>query len=588
MGSPWSFEDLDDLFGDYPFDDDGQSPLADELVSSGHASPSGDVTAATSLPALLLPAPPAQVNTYQAPTMGSQLYLPSPPASQPAPAVPVLGQLFLPSRAEVTSVPQSGSVSASLGDSASPESAASPGAGEDGQANGPQKRKNKPRRNWSREETTRLVKGVEKYGIGAWARIQADEEFGLAHRKPWDLKDRFRLLWPNEYGTRDGPIFYKLDVDAALHHKKLNRKKNKKRGGEERPAVPKRAPGSAAVAATTATGRRKVTIRKGTEWSAEEEADLLTAYQTHGKVWRSAAANRGLAFYGRSISDIQRRFSELYPELAGGRPLDPSRSLWGPSDQATAFERGLLNSFGTQGVSRLQAQRISGLVAGPSHTVAPNDGTPGVGGIVHPPAREVGVRPSTYTPEGIVGQDLGFPSPIAALSPVAAEDAAGYRIPTPPILAPEHQLFTPPPPVSAYGHYDQPGQAPNMIPAAPELDANTFPFTEDMVVEMEEFLRDWNPGPDAVDSPAPNLGEVPPLLDYTEEEMMAEMGDYFSDVVPEPETPQSVVSEAFLGPSTDPEVMAAMEEFFGEATGSGWTEEQIMAELDKRFGGDGN
>ncbi|KAF3263538.1 hypothetical protein TWF192_005817 [Orbilia oligospora] len=131
-------------------------------------------------------------------------------------------------------------------------------------------------------------------------------------------------------------------------------------------------------------------------------------------------------------------------------------------------------------------------------------------------------------------------------------------------------------------------QAPNMIPAAPELDANTFPFTEDMMVEMEEFLRDWDPGPDAVDSPAPDLGEVPPLLDYTEEEMMAEMGDYFSDVVPEPETPQSMVPEPFLGPSTDPEVMAAMEEFFGEATGSGWTEERIMAELDKRFGGDGN
>ncbi|KAK6502274.1 hypothetical protein TWF506_002857 [Arthrobotrys conoides] len=461
MGSPWSFEDMDDLFGDYAFDED-ELPLEDELFSGGYASPPNDVVSAPSLPALLLPAPPAQVNTYQAPTMGSQLFLPSPPASQPTPAVPVLGQLSLSSRAEVTSVPHSASVSASLGDSASPESAASPGADEDGRANGPQKRKNKPRRNWDREETIRLVKGVEKYGIGAWARIQADEEFGLAHRKPWDLKDRFRLLWPNEYGTRDGPIFYKLDVDVALRHKKLNRKKNKKRGGEQ-PAEPGRAPGSV-VAATTPTGRRKVTIRKGTEWSAEEEADLLTAFQRHGKVWRSAAADRGLAFYGRSISDIQRRFAELYPELVGGRPSDPSTPLWGPSDQATAFERGLLNSFGTQGVTRLQAQRISALVAGPSHTIAPNDGAPGIGGIVHPPAREVGVRPNTYTPEGIVGRDLGFPSPIAALSPAAAEDAAGCRLLTPPIAAPELQLFTPPPPVPAY--YDQPGQVAEAPPVA--------------------------------------------------------------------------------------------------------------------------
>lgn len=451
MASPWSDGDLEDLFGDGLFDVP-LSPLADEYGSSAHASPtagqftSGNVASATRLPALLLPTPPAQVSPYQAPPVRPQLCLPSPPASQLAPVVSVLGQPSLPSA----------SVSASSGDAASPESATSPDADEDGQANGQQKRKNKPRRNWEREETIRLVKGVEKYGIGAWARIQADEEFGLTHRKPWDLKDRFRLLWPDEYGARDGPAFYNLDVDAALRHKKQNRKKNKKRGGERE--EPRRARGSVVVAATTATGRRRVTIRKGTEWSAEEEADLLTAHQRHGKLWRASAADRELAFHGRSIEDIRRRFSELYPELAGGRPEDPSRPLWGPSDQATAFERGLINGFGTQGVSRLQAQRISAAVAGPSHRIAPNNGTPRVGGIVHPPAQEAGVRPNTYTPEGIVGQELGFPSPIAALSPAAAEDAAGCRLPTPPVTAPELQLFTPPPPVSAHGHYDELGQ----------------------------------------------------------------------------------------------------------------------------------
>ncbi|KAK6330931.1 hypothetical protein TWF718_003126 [Orbilia javanica] len=471
MASPWSDEGLDDLFGDGLFDG-AFSPLLDEHGLFDYISPpaeqptSSDAAPETILPALLLPAPPAQVNPYQASPGVSQLYLPSPPASQPSSTDPVLGQLFLPSRVETTSVSHPASVSASSGDTASPESAASPGADEDGQANGSQKRKNKPRRNWEREETIRLVEGVEKYGIGAWARIQADEEFGLSHRKPWDLKDRFRLLWPNEYGTRDGPIFYKLDVDAALRHKKLNRKKNKKKGQEgEPPAEPRRAraaPGST----TTATGRRRVTIRKGTEWSAEEEADLLTAYQKHRRVWRSAAADRALAFYGRSISDIQNRFSELYPELAGGRSEGPGSLSWELSDQATAFERGLYNGFGTQGVTRLQAQRISAVVAGPSSNFVPSDGTPGVGGIVHPPAQEVSVRPNTYTPEGIVGQDLGFPSPVAALSPASAECAAEHGLPTPPVTAPELQLFTPPPPVSAHGHYDEPGQVTEALPVA--------------------------------------------------------------------------------------------------------------------------
>ncbi|KAK6502275.1 hypothetical protein TWF506_002858 [Arthrobotrys conoides] len=133
-----------------------------------------------------------------------------------------------------------------------------------------------------------------------------------------------------------------------------------------------------------------------------------------------------------------------------------------------------------------------------------------------------------------------------------------------------------------------PQQAPEMLLFAPELDADTFTFTEEMMVGMEEFLREWDSAP--AESPANDLGETPPppLLDYSEEQMMEDIGDYFSDVAPEPATPQSVVSDPFLGLSADPEVMAAMEEFFGEAAGGGWTEEQIMAELDKRFGGDGN
>ncbi|KAK6496372.1 hypothetical protein TWF481_002397 [Arthrobotrys musiformis] len=464
--------DFDDLFGDDLFGG-SPSPLADDHYSSSHAgSPSlqptpSDVTPVTSLPTLLLPAPPAQVNHYQAPPVGFQLYLPSPPASQPASEGPVPGQLFLPSGGSsfgATSVPPLASVSASPGDAASPESAASPSTGEDGGANGPRKRrKYKPRRNWEREETIRLVKGVEKYGIGAWSRIWADEEFDLSHRTPWDLKDRFRTMWPDEYGgARDVATFFKLDFDAAVRHKKLNRKKTKRKGaGVEGPPAPapEMPPAPVVLAATTATGRRRVTKRKGTDWSAEEEADLLTAFHRYGRVWRTAAADRGLAFYGRSISDLKDRFAELYPELAGDRPAVPSKPLLVPLDQATAFERGLHNGFGTQGVTRLRAQRISGTVPGPSRPVAPNDGTPGVGGIVHPPAREVGVRPNTYTPEGIVGQDLGFPSPIAALSPIlspaAAEFAAGCRPPTTPTtpieLADLLQLFTPPPPVSELG-----------------------------------------------------------------------------------------------------------------------------------------
>ncbi|KAK6330930.1 hypothetical protein TWF718_003125 [Orbilia javanica] len=122
------------------------------------------------------------------------------------------------------------------------------------------------------------------------------------------------------------------------------------------------------------------------------------------------------------------------------------------------------------------------------------------------------------------------------------------------------------------------------------LDANTFNFTEDMMPEMEEFLRGWYSElvPEVAGNSATNIAGTPPSLEYNEADMMAEMNDYFGDVAPEPAIPQPVTPEPLFGPSTDPEVMAAMEEFFGEATCGGWTEETMMAELNKRFGEDGN
>ncbi|KAK6341914.1 hypothetical protein TWF730_001399 [Orbilia blumenaviensis] len=431
MSSPAWSSDLDDLF-DERFLEGSPPPLADENTSSNNAyspieqSASDSVASVTRSSDLLLPVPPAQI--YQPTTIIRNLHF------------PVLAPVSAPT--------------------ALPDSAVSPSADD-----GPPKRKNKPRRNWEREETIRLVKGVEKHGIGAWAKIHADEEFDLSHRKPWDLKDRFRTMWPTEYKDHDGLSFFQLDVDAAADLKKKMRKKTKRRG-KERVAEEE---GPSASGARTATGRRKVTKRKGTEWSADEEADLMTAFERHGRIWRTWAADRGFAFHGRSISDIQQRFSELYPELANWRPASLSRPLTESSDQATAFERGLHNGFGTQGVTWLQAQRISALTS-QSPSLSPNDGTPGAGGIVHPPAQEVGApRPDTYTPEGIVGQDLGFPSPIAALSPAnPAQETAGWGIQTPPMsfseLAATLQLFTPPAPLPADGPCDVRGQ---MLEAPP-------------------------------------------------------------------------------------------------------------------------
>lgn len=54
------------------------------------------------------------------------------------------------------------------------------------------------RHGYSATEDTALLKGFEKYG-NSWSSIQHDPDLELAHRKPTDLRDRFRQHYPEKY-----------------------------------------------------------------------------------------------------------------------------------------------------------------------------------------------------------------------------------------------------------------------------------------------------------------------------------------------------------------------------------------------------
>lgn len=56
----------------------------------------------------------------------------------------------------------------------------------------------KPRRKWSEVETTHLLLGVSRHGVGKWTDILADPEFTFNNRTAGDLKDRFRTCCPDE------------------------------------------------------------------------------------------------------------------------------------------------------------------------------------------------------------------------------------------------------------------------------------------------------------------------------------------------------------------------------------------------------
>ncbi|KAF3912693.1 hypothetical protein ABW21_db0205904 [Orbilia brochopaga] len=406
--------DFDDLFNDALLEagETDMDHLFNEAALDEPAEANGIQAHALTFPtppppgALSFPSPPPPPLLF--PTLAPQVVhhpLHFPSASPQAPS-----HLQFPSppptSATQHSVVRSGSpfsAHSPSADATSPESAASP-SGEGSQAR--TKRKNKPRLNWTDEESERLLRGVNLYGIGSWAKIRADKRFvitpapnshfmhanfavfsfGLEHRKGVDLKDRFRTLFPNEYrmhgqkpktttvtytsmgmgrspspdvptytnGTSaDNPVNLELDYEAAKLQKRLTRKRAARRIDSRTKVMPP--PGldpDQDPTLTTATGRRKVLRRHDVPWTPEEDADLPVAYRKYKRRFRLAANDRSLAFFGRSIADIQNRFVGLFPEL--NLTLGQEEEVEEPLNQ---FEQGLINAFGTTVEAQRQARR---------------------------------------------------------------------------------------------------------------------------------------------------------------------------------------------------------------------------------------
>lgn len=60
------------------------------------------------------------------------------------------------------------------------------------------RRRTKPRRKWTEEETNNLLIGVSRHGVGKWTSILEDPDFHFNERTAGDLKDRFRTCCPDE------------------------------------------------------------------------------------------------------------------------------------------------------------------------------------------------------------------------------------------------------------------------------------------------------------------------------------------------------------------------------------------------------
>lgn len=196
----------------------------------------------------------------------------------------------------------------------------------------------KRRKKWTEQETTHLLKGVARFGIGNWKKILECADFSFDGRTAVDLKDRFRTCCPDEYR--------KMKTPAAAAS---SAKKNAGSGNAEsvstaaEPTSGKQVsslvtsnillPGSSSGAAKKKRGPKvhrkdsrdlasigieapfvKSSRRERREFTEQEDAALLRGFEKHGPHWNVIRNDPDLELTHRHPTDLRDRFRNRWPE----------------------------------------------------------------------------------------------------------------------------------------------------------------------------------------------------------------------------------------------------------------------------------
>ncbi|QDS67726.1 hypothetical protein FKW77_005839 [Venturia effusa] len=196
----------------------------------------------------------------------------------------------------------------------------------------------KTRKKWSEEETADLVKGVSKFGIGAWKRILQHPEYTFNTRTAVDLKDRFRTCFPDQYRsaasektrppsepveqTRESTTLNSAEMKAAPADKSLTPGGDSKLSSDS-----SRLPLSAAFPKSHRRARRPFT-------AAEDEA-ILRGFEKYGAQWQKIKSDPDLKLDSRARTDLRDRFRNKYPDKfveTGHKFRQPKEQKDGPSE----------------------------------------------------------------------------------------------------------------------------------------------------------------------------------------------------------------------------------------------------------------
>lgn len=169
----------------------------------------------------------------------------------------------------------------------------------------------KPKRNkWSDDETTFLLKGVARFGIGNWTQILKCSEYHFERRTAIDLKDRFRVCCPDHYRTTRKPKVIKISKDQTC-------------------VAQQRSNETSTTAVLSRSDRKssaellklgidqpfeKSRRRKRTQYTAAEDDALLKGFEKHGNSWTAIREDEELGLENRTATDLRDRFRTKHPE----------------------------------------------------------------------------------------------------------------------------------------------------------------------------------------------------------------------------------------------------------------------------------
>jgi hypothetical protein len=230
-----------------------------------------------------------------------------------------------------------------------------------------QKKDVRARKKWTEDETTNLLLGVHKHGVGNWTDILEDSSFSFNGRSALDLKDRFRTCCPTELRGKAAVTKSSQGLEDSKQKNTPAKSKSSLMSENiliEDDEVGTGGPGGDTDETVKRKGRAhrkkledlaelgiqgpflKSKRRERRPFSEDEDRAILEGYETYGPAWTRMQRDPRLNLQTRQPTDLRDRFRNKYPEKfhsddrAG---VEKSKSGQSPSNFESTDGRGKEN-----------------------------------------------------------------------------------------------------------------------------------------------------------------------------------------------------------------------------------------------------